>query len=58
MTNEVSPIPDDWWPCACMKRSSNKPGSYLKSIKMNAPSVKRCRKCGSTPLSGEARGGK
>ncbi len=35
---------EDWWPCVCMKRK----GGKLTHIKLNDPSVLKCKKCGTT----------
>ena len=36
---------DESWPCACVKRDAKGKATH---IKLNAPLVKRCRKCGCT----------
>ena len=35
-----------YWVCACVKRDRQ---GNLAAVKMNHPSIKRCRKCGAVP---------
>jgi len=38
----------DWWACACVKGGNWRKGKPSTHIKLNAPTVKKCRVCGAT----------
>lgn len=40
-----APKRDDWWPCACVKRTRK---GRMSHIKLHHPSAKKCRACGCT----------
>lgn len=49
----------DWWPCACVKGGNwrkGKPSTHIKFIKLNAPTRKRCSRCGCTKAQSDKAG--
>lgn len=45
-----------WWPCACVKGGNWRKRKPSTHIKLNAPTLKRCGKCGVTQAESNAAG--
>jgi hypothetical protein len=50
---EVVDLKVHGWPCACLKRNRKR---QMTHIKLNHPSLKKCRQCGCTKTESDAAG--